>query len=94
MTRMNRPSYTMLILDVDHVLLSWSMTTKTISSETFQPILSSAPWLEEYKCGRITQEVCYHWVSERFSLELVEVAEAFLPARIASVERRNDLSCS
>lgn len=78
---MSRPRYDTLILDLGDVLFSWSATTKTnISSKTLKCILSSPPWLE-YECGRITQEVCYDRVGERFSLQPSEVAEAFKQAR-------------
>lgn len=78
---MNRLGYNTLILDLGDVLFSWSATTKTnISSKTLKSILSSPPW-QEYECGRITQEVCYDRVGERFSLQPSEVAEAFLQAR-------------
>lgn len=78
---MSRPSYSTLILDLGDVLFSWSATTKTtIPPNTLKSLMSSPPWLE-YECGRITQEVCYDQVGERFALPPSEVAEAFLQAR-------------
>lgn len=78
---MNRPKYNTLILDLGDVLFTWSAKTKTnISSKTLKLILSSPPWLE-YECGRITLEVCYSRVGERFSLQPSEVAEAFVQAK-------------
>lgn len=78
---MNYSKYSTLILDLGDVLFSWSASTKaSISSKTLKLMLSSPPWLE-YECGRITQEVCYHRLGERFSIRPSEVAEAFNQAR-------------
>lgn len=78
---MSRPSYSTLILDLGDVLFSWSATTKTtIPPKTLKLIVSSPPWVD-YECGRITQEVCYEQVGERFALPPSEVAEAFSQAQ-------------
>ena len=75
------PRYTTLILDLGDVLFTWSATTKTnISPRILKKLRSSSIWWE-YECGRISQDVCYHRLEERFSLSPGEVAEAFSQAR-------------
>lgn len=63
------------------VLFTWSAMTKTtISAKTLKKIISSLVWFE-YECGRISEDVCYSQVGEKFALQPSEVGEAFSQAR-------------
>ena len=80
-TRKNGLGYKALIMDIGDVLFIWSAAIKTsISAKTLKKIIFSSIWFD-YECGRISEDVCYVQVGERFNLRPEEVGEAFSQAR-------------
>lgn len=73
--------YTALILDLGHVLFTWSPNTNTALLTTcLKKVLSSPVWFE-YECGHLSENDFYNRVANQFSLEASEVANAFAQAR-------------
>lgn len=79
-----------VIFDLGDVLFTWSPNTTTvISPKALRSFLSSPTWFQ-YECGHLSQDACYESISEEFSVEYSQVAEAFSQAR-ASLQPHSQL---
>ncbi|KAF9465045.1 HAD-like domain-containing protein [Collybia nuda] len=73
--------YTTIIFDLEDILFQWSPGTKTnISSETLHKILNTHTWFD-YERGRISEDSCYAYIGEEFSIKPEEVRHAFRQVR-------------
>jgi HAD superfamily hydrolase (TIGR01509 family) len=69
-----------LVFDLGDVLFTWSRDTESsISSTTLRQILSSTTWFD-YECGRLRRDEAYNQVAQQFSVDAVQIAEAFSQA--------------
>ncbi|KAI1108083.1 HAD-like protein [Nemania sp. NC0429] len=70
-----------IIFDLGDVLFTWSANTSTsIPARTVKAILSTEIW-HSYERGEISRDNCYELSSQKFSLPMSEIAEAFVQSR-------------